>query len=51
MIGTFSISEHLEALLSIVIPVVSPDTIGIAGGDIAEFGLRYRWATGTRLGL
>jgi hypothetical protein len=51
MIGTFSISEHLEALLSIVIPVVGPDTIGIAGGDLAEFGLRYRWATGTRLGL
>jgi hypothetical protein len=51
MIGTFSISEHLEALLTIVAPVKGPDTIGIAGGDIAEFGLRYRWATGTRLGL
>ncbi|MGZ3423820.1 MAG: hypothetical protein ACXWUG_20210 [Polyangiales bacterium] len=50
-ISSFVVSEHLEALFSLVFPVWGPDTIGIAGGDIAEFGLRYRWATGTRLGI
>jgi hypothetical protein len=25
--------------------VVSPDHIGLIGGDLTELGFRYRWAT------
>lgn len=46
MIASFAIDDHLEALGLLVIPVASPDSIGIAGGDFGELGLRYRWATG-----
>jgi hypothetical protein len=48
VIASFAISDHLEALGLLVIPVASPDSIGIAGGDFAELGIRYRWATGQR---
>jgi hypothetical protein len=46
VVASFSIDDHLEAVGLLVIPVVSPDSIGIAGGDFGELGLRYRWATG-----
>ena len=46
MVASFAIDDHLEALGLLVIPVASPDAIGIAGGDFGELGLRYRWATG-----
>jgi hypothetical protein len=46
VIASFAIDDHLEALGLLVIPVASPDSIGIAGGDFAELGIRYRWATG-----
>jgi len=45
LVATFSIDDHLEAVGTFVMPVVSPDSIGIAGGDFGELGLRYRWAT------
>jgi hypothetical protein len=45
LVASFTIDEHLEALALLVIPVFSPDTIGISGGDYGELGLRYRWAT------
>jgi hypothetical protein len=46
VIASFAIDDHLEAVGLLVIPVASPDSIGIAGGDFGELGLRYRWATG-----
>jgi hypothetical protein len=46
MVASFSIDDHLEALGLLVFPVVSRDSLGIAGGDFAELGIRYRWATG-----
>ena len=41
----FVLSRRVELRGSFVLPVVSPDTIGIVGGDFAELGVRYRWAT------
>jgi hypothetical protein len=46
VVASFAIDDHLEALGLLVLPVASPDSIGIAGGDFGELGLRYRWATG-----
>lgn len=43
------VSESLEVRGTFVPVLGSPDTIGLAGGDFAELGLRYRWATGTGL--
>ncbi len=40
------LSRHLE-IRGVFVPTLrSPDTIGLAGGDFTELGLRYRWATG-----
>ena len=41
----FVLSRRVELRGSFVVPVVSPDSIGIVGGDFAELGVRYRWAT------
>jgi hypothetical protein len=41
----FVLSRRVELRASFVVPVVSPDSIGIIGGDFAELGVRYRWAT------
>jgi hypothetical protein len=30
---------------SFIATVVSPDRIGLRGGDFTELGLRYRWAS------
>jgi hypothetical protein len=45
VVASFTIDDHLEALGLLVLPVASPDSIGLAGGDFGELGLRYRWAT------
>ena len=47
VIASFGISDHFEAVGLLVVPIKSPDSIGIAGGDYGELGLRYRWASGT----
>jgi hypothetical protein len=41
----FVLSRRVELRGSFVIPVKSPDSIGIVGGDFAELGVRYRWAS------
>jgi hypothetical protein len=41
----FVLSRRVELRGSFVIPVLSPDSIGIVGGDFAELGVRYRWAS------
>jgi hypothetical protein len=45
LVASFAIDDHLEALGLLVVPVWGPDSIGIAGGDFGELGIRYRWAT------
>jgi hypothetical protein len=39
------LSRRVEVRGSFVPTVVSPDHIGIIGGDFTELGFRYRWAT------
>jgi hypothetical protein len=46
IIASAVLSNHLEVLGSFVPPLRGPDTLGIAGGDFGQLGLRYRWATG-----
>ncbi len=46
-IATATLSNHLEVIGSFIPPLVGPDTLGIAQGDFAQLGIRYRWATGT----
>jgi hypothetical protein len=41
----FVLSRRVELRGSFVLPLVSPDSIGIVGGDFAELGVRYRWAS------
>jgi hypothetical protein len=44
--ATFDIDDHLSALATVVVPVVTPDSIGLLGADYSELGVRYRWASG-----
>jgi hypothetical protein len=46
LVATFKIDDHLDAVGRIVAPISSPDSIGFAGADYSELGIRYRWATG-----
>jgi hypothetical protein len=46
VVATFKIDDHLDAVGRIVVPVWGPDSIGFAGADYSELGIRYRWATG-----
>jgi hypothetical protein len=41
----FVLSRRVELRGTFVVPVLSPDSIGIIGGDFAELGVRYRWAS------
>ena len=41
-----SLTHHLEAVASVALSVYNPDEIGVAGADLGQIGLRYRWATG-----
>jgi len=42
-----ALSNHVEVLGSFVPPLISPDSIGVPGGDFAQLGVRFRWATGS----
>jgi len=46
LVATFKIDDHLDAVGRIVVPITGPDSIGFAGADYSELGIRYRWATG-----
>lgn len=39
------LSRRVEVRGSFVATLVSPDRIGLVGGDFTELGLRYRWAS------
>lgn len=41
-----SLTHHLEAVAAAAISIFNPDEIGVAGADLGQIGLRYRWATG-----
>jgi hypothetical protein len=40
-----SISAELEAQVSLIPVLVSPDHLGLAGGDFGQLGVRYSFAT------
>jgi hypothetical protein len=46
VVATFDIDDHLQAIATIVAPIVGPDSLGFLGADYTELGIRYRWATG-----
>jgi hypothetical protein len=41
----FVLSRRVELRGSFVVTLVSPDNIGLVGGDFTELGVRYRWAS------
>ena len=41
----FVLSRRVELRGSFVFTMASPDNIGLIGGDFAELGVRYRWAS------
>jgi hypothetical protein len=45
VLGNVLINAHLEAQASFIPVIVSPDTIGLAGADFGQLGVRFRWAT------
>jgi hypothetical protein len=47
-VAALDITDHLEALGVLTMPVSSPDTLGPLLGSYGIAGLRYRWATGER---
>jgi hypothetical protein len=44
--GAFDIDDHLAVVATVLVPVYSPDSLGLAGADYTELGVLYRWATG-----
>ena len=46
-VGSAALSDHVEVIGSLIPPIISPDTLGVAQGDFAQLGVRYRWATGS----
>lgn len=47
LLGSVSLDAHLEAQVSLIPVWVSPDSLGLAGGDFGQLGVRLRWATGS----
>jgi hypothetical protein len=47
IVGSAALSDHIEVIGSFIPPIASPDTLGVAQGDFAQLGIRYRWATGS----
>ena len=44
LLGSVSLDAHLEAQVSLIPVWVSPDSLGLAGGDFGQLGVRLRWA-------
>jgi len=47
ILGSVSISAELQAQVTLIPVLVSPDRLGLAGGDFGQLGVRYTWATGS----
>jgi hypothetical protein len=39
------LSRRVDVRGSFIVTIISPDRIGLVGGDFTELGLRYRWAS------
>ena len=48
LLGSVLISANLEAQVSFIPVIVSPDRLGLAAGDFGQLGLRVRWATASK---
>jgi hypothetical protein len=48
LLASVSISAELEAVVSLIPVIVSPDSLGLSGGDFGQLGIRYRIATGSK---
>jgi hypothetical protein len=48
LLGSVSISAQLEAQVSLIPVLVSPDSLGLAGGDFGQLGVRYSFATDSK---
>lgn len=46
VLGSVLISARLEAQASLIPVWISPDQLGLSGGDFGQLGIRFRWATG-----
>jgi hypothetical protein len=42
---SMKLSRRVEVRGSFIFPIISPDRLGLKGGDSTELGLRYRWAS------
>jgi hypothetical protein len=47
VLGSVSISAQVDVQVSLIPVLASPDSLGIAGGDFGQLGIRYRFATGS----
>jgi hypothetical protein len=45
LLGSVSISAQLAIQVSLIPVLISPDSLGIAGGDFGQLGIRYNFAT------
>lgn len=48
LLASVLIDAHIEAQASFIPVIVSPDSLGMAGGDFGQLGVRFRWATDSR---
>jgi hypothetical protein len=48
VIASVAVSAQLEAQASLIPVLVSPDSIGLAGGDFGQLGVRYSWASSSK---
>jgi hypothetical protein len=48
VLGSVSISAEVDVQVSLIPVLKSPDSLGIAGGDFGQLGIRYRIATDSK---
>jgi hypothetical protein len=48
LLGSVLVSADLEAQASFIPVLLSPDSLGLSGGDFGQLGVRFRWATGAQ---
>jgi len=48
VLASVQLTSQLHAEASLIPVIVSPDELGLAGGDFGQLGIRYRFATGSK---
>lgn len=43
VVATVVLTHNVEVLATLIPTLVSPDSIGVTGGDFGQLGVRYRW--------